>query len=89
VTTGEGDEAVQAAGAEESVFADEGAVPGESAAAAAVEAGADVADPLAADPLAADPDEADPDEADPDEADPDDADPGALPEPPDEAPTHE
>jgi segregation and condensation protein A len=97
VTTGEGDEAVQAAGAEESVFADEGAVPGESAAAAAesaAEADADVADPLAADadeadPDEADPDEVDPDEVDPDEADPDDADPGALPEPPDEAPTHE
>jgi segregation and condensation protein A len=70
VPTGEANEAVQAAGTEESVFADEPVA--------------------AAEPDDAEPDDAEPDDAEPDDAEPDDdADLGALPEPPDEAPTHE
>ena len=114
VTTAEGEEAVQAAAAEESVFAADVAASGEPAFAdestsdeerAVAEGAATAGEPVSAageadgvvdeahadavDPDAVDPDAVDPDEADPDEADPDDADPGALPEPPDEAPTHE
>ena len=98
------EESVFADDAAEPAFADDVAAPSEPAFAdestsdderAVVEGAATAGEPVSAagepgDVVdAAHADAVDPDEADPDDADPDDADPGALPEPPDEAPTHE